>query len=99
MWQLKLQDIYFIFVDVEIFIMFYNVMFYNVSVPLSQSLESIDKAGNTEVTREDLLRGSNQKPALEQEARNVLMPCDNGQSYSVSQNKNNAPTRSNPWHT
>ncbi|KYM85311.1 Protein phosphatase Slingshot [Atta colombica] len=57
------------------------------SVPLSQSLESIDKAGNTEVTREDLLRGSNQKPALEQEARNVLMPCDNGQSYSVSQNK------------
>jgi len=67
--------------------MFYNVMFYNVSVPLSQSLESIDKAGNTEVTREDLLRGSNQKPAIEQEARNVLMPCDNGQSYSVSQNK------------
>ncbi|EGI65205.1 Protein phosphatase Slingshot [Acromyrmex echinatior] len=57
------------------------------SVPLSQSLESIDKAGNTEVTREDLLRGSNQKPAIEQEARNVLMPCDNGQSYSVSQNK------------
>ncbi|KAL6254995.1 hypothetical protein P5V15_014338 [Pogonomyrmex californicus] len=57
------------------------------SVPLSQSLESIDKAGNTEVTREDLLRGSNQKPAMEQEARNVLMPCDNGQSYSVSQNK------------
>ncbi|XP_020284092.1 protein phosphatase Slingshot homolog 2 isoform X2 [Pseudomyrmex gracilis] len=57
------------------------------SVPLSQSLESIDKAGSTEVTREDLLRGSNQKPAIEQEARNVLMPCDNGQSYSVSQNK------------
>ncbi|XP_067206482.1 protein phosphatase Slingshot isoform X2 [Linepithema humile] len=57
------------------------------SVPLSQSLESIDKAGNAEVTREDLLRGSNQKPAIEQEARNVLMPCDNGQSYSVSQNK------------
>ncbi|XP_018396114.1 PREDICTED: protein phosphatase Slingshot homolog 2 isoform X1 [Cyphomyrmex costatus] len=57
------------------------------SVPLSQSLESIDKAGNTEVTREDLLRGSNQKTAIEQEARNVLMPCDNGQSYSVSQNK------------
>lgn len=24
---------------------------------------------------------------MEQEARNVLMPCDNGQSYSVSQNK------------
>ncbi|XP_070169933.1 protein phosphatase Slingshot isoform X1 [Polyergus mexicanus] len=57
------------------------------SVPLSQSLESIDKTGNAEVTREDLLRGSNQKPAIEQEARNVLMPCDNGQSYSVSQNK------------
>ncbi|XP_011349717.1 protein phosphatase Slingshot homolog 2 isoform X2 [Ooceraea biroi] len=57
------------------------------SVPLSQSLESIDKAGNTEVTREDLLRGSNQKSTMEQEARNVLMPCDNGQSYSVSQNK------------
>ncbi|XP_014469061.1 PREDICTED: protein phosphatase Slingshot homolog 2 isoform X2 [Dinoponera quadriceps] len=57
------------------------------SVPLSQSLESIDKAGSTEVTREELLRGSNQKPAMEQEARNVLMPCDNGQSYSVSQNK------------
>jgi len=59
----------------------------HVTVPLSQSLESIDKAGNPEVTREDLLRGSNQKPAMEQEARNVLMPCDNGQSYSVSQNK------------
>lgn len=59
----------------------------NVAVPLSQSLESIDKTGNAEVTREDLLRGSNQKPAIEQEARNVLMPCDNGQSYSVSQNK------------
>ncbi|XP_029158132.1 protein phosphatase Slingshot homolog 2 isoform X2 [Nylanderia fulva] len=57
------------------------------SVPLSQSLESIDKTGNAEVTREDLLRGSNQKPAIEQEARNVLMPCNNGQSYSVSQNK------------
>ncbi|XP_032676350.1 protein phosphatase Slingshot homolog 2 isoform X3 [Odontomachus brunneus] len=57
------------------------------TVPLSQSLESIDKAGSTEVTREELLRGSNQKPAMEQEARNVLMPCDNGQSYSVSQNK------------
>lgn len=39
------------------------------------------------MTREDLLRGSNQKSAMEQEARNVLMPCDNGQSYSVSQNK------------
>lgn len=50
-------------------------------------MESIDKTGNAEVTREDLLRGSNQKSAIEQEARNVLMPCDNGQSYSVSQNK------------
>ncbi|KAK1119347.1 hypothetical protein K0M31_013533 [Melipona bicolor] len=57
------------------------------SVPLSQSLESIDKAGNTEVTREDLLRSSSQKTSMPQEARNVLMPCGNGQSYSVSQNK------------
>ncbi|XP_076244490.1 protein phosphatase Slingshot isoform X4 [Calliopsis andreniformis] len=57
------------------------------SVPLSQSLESIDKTGNTEVTREDLLRSTNQKPNMVQEARNVLMPCDNGQSYSVSQNQ------------
>ncbi|OAD61689.1 Protein phosphatase Slingshot [Eufriesea mexicana] len=57
------------------------------SVPLSQSLESIDKAGSTEVTREDLLRSSNQKASMPQEARNVLMPCGNGQSYSVSQNK------------
>ncbi|KAK2586908.1 hypothetical protein KPH14_009841 [Odynerus spinipes] len=55
--------------------------------PLSQSLESIDKVGSTEVTREDLLRGSNQKSSMDQEARNVLMPCDNGQSYSVSQNQ------------
>ena len=58
-----------------------------ISVPLSQSLESIDKTGNTEVTREDLLRSSNQKTSMPQEARNVLMPCGNGQSYSVSQNK------------
>lgn len=57
------------------------------SAPLSQSLESIDKVGNTEVTREDLLRGSSQKSSIDQEARNVLMPCDNGQSYSVSQNQ------------
>ncbi|XP_015175108.1 PREDICTED: serine-rich adhesin for platelets isoform X2 [Polistes dominula] len=57
------------------------------SAPLSQSLESIDKVGSTEVTREDLLRGSNQKSTMDQEARNVLMPCDNGQSYSVSQNQ------------
>ncbi|XP_076174905.1 protein phosphatase Slingshot isoform X2 [Ptiloglossa arizonensis] len=57
------------------------------SVPLSQSLESIDKVGSTEVTREDLLRSTNQKPSMAQEARNVLMPCDNGQSYSVSQNQ------------
>ncbi|KAI4502927.1 hypothetical protein M0802_001971 [Mischocyttarus mexicanus] len=57
------------------------------SAPLSQSLESIDKVGSTEVTREDLLRGSNQKSTIDQEARNVLMPCDNGQSYSVSQNQ------------
>ncbi|XP_076763512.1 protein phosphatase Slingshot isoform X2 [Xylocopa sonorina] len=57
------------------------------SVPLSQSLESIDKTGSTEVTREDLLRSTNQKLGMPQEARNVLMPCGNGQSYSVSQNK------------
>ncbi|CAL7933182.1 unnamed protein product [Xylocopa violacea] len=57
------------------------------SVPLSQSLESIDKTGSTEVTREDLLRSTNQKIGMPQEARNVLMPCGNGQSYSVSQNK------------
>ncbi|XP_012139040.1 protein phosphatase Slingshot isoform X3 [Megachile rotundata] len=57
------------------------------SVPLSQSLESIDKAGSTEVTREDLLRSTSQKPGIAQEARNVLMPCGNGQSYSVSQNQ------------
>ncbi|XP_076282421.1 protein phosphatase Slingshot isoform X2 [Lasioglossum baleicum] len=57
------------------------------SVPLSQSLESIDKTGSTEVTREDLLRSTNQKSDISQEARNVLMPCGNGQSYSVSQNK------------
>ena len=54
---------------------------------MSQSLESIDKTGNPEVTREDLLRGSNPKTGVDQEARNVLMPCDNGQSYSVSQNQ------------
>ncbi|XP_033325886.2 protein phosphatase Slingshot isoform X2 [Megalopta genalis] len=57
------------------------------SVPLSQSLESIDKTGSTEVTREDLLRSTNQKSDMAQEARNVLMPFGNGQSYSVSQNK------------
>ncbi|XP_033225658.1 protein phosphatase Slingshot homolog 2 isoform X2 [Belonocnema kinseyi] len=57
------------------------------AAPLSQSLESIDKTGNPEVTREDLLRGSNPKTGVDQEARNVLMPCDNGQSYSVSQNQ------------
>ncbi|KZC05023.1 Protein phosphatase Slingshot [Dufourea novaeangliae] len=57
------------------------------SVPLSQSLESIDKTGSTEVTREDLLRSTNQKSNMAQEARNVLMPCGNGQSYSVSQNQ------------
>ncbi|XP_031843481.1 protein phosphatase Slingshot isoform X2 [Nomia melanderi] len=57
------------------------------SVPLSQSLESIDKAGSAEVTREDLLRSTSQKTNMAQEARNVLMPCGNGQSYSVSQNK------------
>ncbi|XP_054014531.1 protein phosphatase Slingshot isoform X2 [Hylaeus anthracinus] len=57
------------------------------SVPLSQSLESIDKTGSTEVTREDLLRSTNQKANMPQEARNVLMPCGNGQSYSVSQNQ------------
>lgn len=57
------------------------------SVPLSQSLESIDKAGSTEVTREELLRSTSQKPGIAQEARNVLMPCGNGQSYSVSQNQ------------
>ncbi|XP_024945196.1 protein phosphatase Slingshot homolog 2 isoform X3 [Cephus cinctus] len=57
------------------------------SAPLSQSLESIDKAANSEITREDLLRGCNTKTGGDQEARNVLMPCDNGQSYSVSQNK------------
>ncbi|XP_076624755.1 protein phosphatase Slingshot isoform X3 [Colletes latitarsis] len=56
-------------------------------VPLSQSLESIDKAGCTEVTREDLLRSTNLKPNATPEARNVLMPCGNGQSYSVSQNQ------------
>lgn len=39
------------------------------------------------MTREDLLRVTSQKPSVEQEARNVLMPCNNGQSYSVSQNK------------
>lgn len=56
--------------------------------PLSQSLESIDKTGNAEVTRKDLLRSSSQKPeSVEQEGRHVLMPCDNGQSYSVSQNQ------------
>ncbi|XP_034936296.1 protein phosphatase Slingshot isoform X2 [Chelonus insularis] len=55
--------------------------------PLSQSLESIDKTSNTEITREDLLRGTNIKTAVDQETRNVLMPCDNGQSYSVSQNQ------------
>lgn len=77
---------YFIYISkVQLFTLFY--LFYYVAVPLSQSLESIDKVGSTEVTREDLLRGSNQKPTMEQEARNVLMPCDNGQSYSVSQNK------------
>lgn len=54
---------------------------------MSQSLESIDKTGNPEVTREELLRGSNPKTGVDQEARNVLMPCDNGQSYSVSQNQ------------
>lgn len=57
------------------------------AAPLSQSLESIDKTGNQEVTREELLRGSNPKTGVDQEARNVLMPCDNGQSYSVSQNQ------------
>ncbi|XP_051173338.1 protein phosphatase Slingshot isoform X3 [Leptopilina boulardi] len=57
------------------------------AAPLSQSLESIDKTGNPEVTREELLRGSNPKTGVDQEARNVLMPCDNGQSYSVSQNQ------------
>ncbi|XP_066588242.1 protein phosphatase Slingshot isoform X2 [Prorops nasuta] len=58
------------------------------TAPISQSLESIDKTGSTaEITREDLLRGSNQKTAIDQEGRNVLMPCDNGQSYSVSQNQ------------
>ncbi|XP_012272968.1 uncharacterized protein LOC105695717 isoform X2 [Orussus abietinus] len=56
--------------------------------PLSQSLESLDKAGSSEITREELLRGSNPtKQGGEQEARNVLMPCDNGESYSVSQNQ------------
>ena len=60
-----------------------------VSVPLSQSLESIDKSANPEVTREELLRGSSTKVSNcpQQESRNVLMPCDNGQSYSVSQNQ------------
>ncbi|XP_058800022.1 protein phosphatase Slingshot-like isoform X2 [Phymastichus coffea] len=59
------------------------------TAPLSQSLESIDKSANPEVTREELLRGSNPKPSglEQQESRNVLMPCDNGQSYSVSQNQ------------
>lgn len=61
------------------------------SVSLSQSLERLDTAGNAEITREDLLRGannpSNKTAEDDQEARNVLMPCDNGQSYSVSQNK------------
>lgn len=55
---------------------------------MSQSLESIDKTGSAEVTREDLLRGVNPKQTgVDQEARNVLMPCGNGQSYSVSQNQ------------
>ncbi|CAK9820493.1 Protein phosphatase Slingshot [Anthophora plagiata] len=57
------------------------------SAPLSQSLESIDKSGSTEVTREELLRSCTQKASMIQEARNVLMPCGNGQSYSVSQNQ------------
>ncbi|XP_048508668.1 protein phosphatase Slingshot isoform X4 [Athalia rosae] len=60
------------------------------AVSLSQSLERLNNAGNPEITREELLRGSNNntnKTADDQEARNVLMPCDNGQSYSVSQNK------------
>lgn len=44
------------------------------------------------MTREDLLRarvGGGRKGGAggSQEGRNVLMPCDNGQSYSVSQNK------------
>lgn len=55
--------------------------------PLSQSLESIDKTASTEITREELLRGTNPKQSVDQEPRNVLMPCDNGQSYSVSQNQ------------
>ncbi|XP_046426700.1 protein phosphatase Slingshot homolog 2 isoform X2 [Neodiprion fabricii] len=58
------------------------------AVSLSQSLERLDNTGSSEITREDLLRGTNtSKSAEDQEARNVLMPCDNGQSYSVSQNK------------
>ncbi|XP_043272054.1 probable serine/threonine-protein kinase nek3 isoform X2 [Venturia canescens] len=60
--------------------------------PFSQSLESIDRAAGVtrqEVTREELLLSEVEpkKALVEQEARNVLMPCCNGQSYSVSQNQ------------
>ncbi|XP_063973924.1 protein phosphatase Slingshot isoform X2 [Diachasmimorpha longicaudata] len=52
------------------------------AVTLSQSLENIDKTSG--VSREDLLR-----PQGAQKQGNVLclMPCVNGQSYSVSQNQ------------
>ncbi|XP_011297253.1 protein phosphatase Slingshot isoform X3 [Fopius arisanus] len=52
------------------------------AVPLSQSLENIEKASG--VSREDLLR-----PQSSQKQGNVLclIPCTNGQSYSVSQNQ------------
>ncbi|CAD6206228.1 GSCOCG00010030001-RA-CDS [Cotesia congregata] len=65
----------------------YVEMVDNVLPALSQSLESIDKTG-TEITREELLRNvQTTKLVPEHESRNVLMPCDNGQSYSVSQNQ------------
>ncbi|XP_044584351.1 uncharacterized protein LOC123264897 isoform X3 [Cotesia glomerata] len=65
----------------------YIEMVDNVLPALSQSLESIDKTG-TEITREELLRNvQTTKLVPEHESRNVLMPCDNGQSYSVSQNQ------------
>ena len=55
---------------------------------LSQSLETISAPPTLQITREDLLRGFNPKQSTQdQEPRNVLMPCGNGQSYSVSQNQ------------